>query len=40
MKKQEYNNSDQHIIDMLTPKVEVKPSPDLRERILLAAQQA
>ncbi|MBR5812337.1 MAG: hypothetical protein IKY80_04975 [Alistipes sp.] len=40
MKEQKYNNSDQHIIDMLTPKVEVKPSPDLREKILLAAQQA
>ena len=39
MKEQEYNNSDQHIIDMLTPKVEVKPSSDLRERILQAAAQ-
>ena len=39
MKEQEYNNSDQHIIDMLTPKVEVKPSANLRERILQAAAQ-
>ena len=38
MKTQEYNNNEQ-IIDMLTPKVEVKPSSDLRERILQAAAQ-
>ena len=34
------NNSDEQIIQMLTPKVEVKPSPDMRERILKAAEQA
>lgn len=39
MKTQEYNNNDEQIIDMLTPKVEVKPSSDLRERILQAAAQ-
>ena len=35
--KTEYNNTDEQIISMLTPKVEVKPSADLRERILAAA---
>lgn len=39
MKTQEYHNNDEQIIDMLTPKVEVKPSADLRERILQAAAQ-
>ena len=33
------NNSDEQIIQMLTPKVEVKPSVDLRSRILAAAEQ-
>ena len=33
------NNSDEQIIQMLTPKVEVKPSADLRSRILAAAEQ-
>lgn len=40
MKKQEYSTSDEQIIQMLTPKVEVTPSADLRERILNAAQAA
>ena len=40
MKTQEYHNNNEQIIDMLTPKVEVKPSADLRERILNAAQTA
>ena len=39
MKTQEYHNHEEQIIDMLTPKVEVKPSADLRERILNAAAQ-
>ena len=37
--KTNYNNSDEQIIQMLTPKVEVKPSADLRSRILAAAEQ-
>ena len=38
--KTNYNNSDEQIIQMLTPKVEVKPSSDMRERILkVAAKQ-
>lgn len=37
--KTNYNNSDEQIIQMLTPKVEVKPSPDMRERILKAAAE-
>lgn len=39
MKTQEYHNHEEQIIDMLTPKVEVKPSANLRERILNAASQ-
>ena len=35
--KTNYNNTDEHIIQMLTPKVEVKPSVDMRSRILAAA---
>ena len=34
MKTQEYNPQDEQIIQMLTPKVDVKPSPDLRAKIL------
>ena len=37
--KTEYNNTDEQIISMLTPKVEMKPSADLRERILAAAAE-
>ena len=37
MKTQEYDKQSEQIIDMLTPKVEVKPSADLRQRILTAA---
>ena len=37
--KTNYNNSDEQIIQMLTPKVEVKPSADLRSRILKAAAE-
>ena len=37
--KTNYNNTDEHIIQMLTPKVEVKPSADMRSRILAAAAQ-
>ena len=37
--KTDYNNTDEQIIQMLTPKVEVRPSADLRSRILAAAQQ-
>lgn len=36
MNKQEYNQQEQPIIDLLTPKVQPKPSPDLKERILKA----
>lgn len=39
MKEQEYHNSDEQIIQMLTPKVEVKPSPDMRAKILAAAEK-
>lgn len=39
MKTQEYDKQSEQIIDMLTPKVEVKPSADLRGRILRAAEQ-
>ena len=39
MKTQEYDKQSEQIIDMLTPKVEVKPSADLRSRILNAAEQ-
>ena len=35
-----YSSTDEQIISMLTPKVEVKPSADMRERILKAAEQA
>ena len=37
--KTNYNNTDEHIIQMLTPKVEVKPSADMRSRILATAAQ-
>ncbi len=37
--KTNYNNTDEQIISMLTPKVEVKPSADLRSRILKAAAE-
>ena len=40
MKTNEYDRQGEQIIQMLTPKVEVKPSPDMRERILKAAEQA
>ena len=39
MKTQEYNPQDEQIIQMLTPKVEVKPSPDLRAKILQKAAE-
>lgn len=39
MKTQEYDKQSEQIIDMLTPKVEVKPSADLRDKILRAAEQ-
>lgn len=39
MKTQEYDKQSEQIIDMLTPKVEVKPSADLRGRILRAAEK-
>ncbi len=39
MKTQEYDKQSEQIIDMLTPKMEVKPSADLRGRILRAAKQ-
>ena len=39
MKTQEYDKQSEQIIDMLTPKMEVKPSADLRGRILRAAEQ-
>ena len=39
MKTQEYNPQDEQIIQMLTPRVEVKPSPDLRAKILQKAAQ-
>lgn len=39
MKTQEYDKQSEQIIDMLTPKVEVKPSADLHSRILNAAEQ-
>ncbi len=34
-----FSSSDEQIISMLTPQVEVKPSADLRSRILAAAEQ-
>lgn len=37
--KNSYSTPDEQIISMLTPKVEVKPSADLRSRILAAAEQ-
>ena len=40
MKTNEYDRQSEQIIQMLIPKVEVKPSPDMRERILQAAEQA
>ena len=40
MKTNEYDRQSEQIIQMLTPKIEVKPSPDMRERILKAAEQA
>ena len=40
MKTNEYDRQSEQIIQMLTPNVEVKPSPDMRERILQAAEQA
>lgn len=39
MKTQEYDKQSEQIIDMLTPKMEVKPSADLRGRILRASKQ-
>lgn len=39
MKTQEYDKQSEQIIDMLTPKAELKPSADLRSRILRAAEQ-
>lgn len=39
MNNQEYNKQEQQIIDMLTPKVELKPSADFKERILTAAKE-
>ena len=39
MKTQEYNPQDEQIIQMLTPKVEMKPSPDLRAKILQKAAE-
>ena len=39
MKTNEYDRQSEQIIQMLTPKIEVKPSPDMRERILKAAEQ-
>lgn len=39
MKTNEYNPQDEQIIQMLTPKVEVKPSPDLRAKILQKAAE-
>ena len=39
MKTQEYNPQDEQIIQMLTPKAEVKPSPDLRAKILQKAAE-
>ncbi|MBE6213714.1 MAG: hypothetical protein E7131_03425 [Rikenellaceae bacterium] len=39
MKTQEYDKQSEQIIDMLTPKMEVKPSADLRGRILRTAKQ-
>ena len=37
MKTNEYDRQSEQIIQMLTPKVEVKPSPDMREKILREA---
>ncbi len=37
MKSKEYNQHEQQIIDMLTPKVELKPSAELKTRVLEAA---
>ena len=37
--KTQYNNQEQQIIQMLTPNVEVKPSADLKARILKAAAE-
>ncbi|MBQ5807870.1 MAG: hypothetical protein IIW26_05430 [Tidjanibacter sp.] len=37
MNKQEYNQTEQQIIDMLAPRVDVKPSADLKQRVLNAA---
>lgn len=39
MKTQEYNPQDEQIIQMLTPNIEVKPSLDLKARILKAATE-
>ncbi len=39
MKTNEYDRQSEQIIQMLTPKIEVKPSADLRSRILAAAEQ-
>lgn len=39
MKTQEYNPQDEQIIQMLTPNIEVKPSADLKQRILKAAAE-
>lgn len=39
MNSQEYNKQDEQMIQMLTPKVEVKPSANLKQRILQAAAQ-
>lgn len=37
--KTNYNNTDEQIISMLTPQVELKPSVNMRERILQAAAE-
>ena len=39
MKTQEYNPQDEQIMQMLTPNIEVKPSLDLKARILKAAAE-
>ena len=39
MKTQEYNPQEEQIIQMLTPNIEVKPSLDLKARILKAAAE-
>lgn len=39
MKTQEYHNTDEQVIRMLTPQAEIAPSADLRNRILAAARK-